>query len=874
MSLYFGEWLKERRKSLDLTQDELAERAGCSVFALRKLESGERRPSKQLAALLAEALQIPAEDRTTFVRVARGELNLERLAPRPGPTSDLPAPGPGPSRSHLPLPPTPLFGRGAELAALERIFAADHCRLLTLTGLGGIGKTRLALEFALRQSGRFPGGVHYVSLTSIASPDLMTPAIADALDFKFSGPTDPNEQLLLELTRRFEQPALLVLDNLEHLLAPTAGSGRGEEVAALLTSLLGRLPALKILATSRERLAIQGEWMYELYGLAVPPAEFADDPLNFSAAAFFVGCAARIRADFSLTPAEYPALVRICRLLDGVPLALELAASWIHLLTCPEIAQEIQTNLDFLTSTMRDLPERHRSIRATFDHSWRLLSPDERSLLCQIAIFQGGFLREAASQIAGASLSLLAALASKSLVRRSESGRYTLHEVIRQYALAHLSEDPQHEAVRDRHADYFLAFLSQREEALKSAGQQATLRELLDEIDNLRRAWTWAIQRQRFAVLGECARTLSWMCETAGLLHEGIGLFEQLIKSLRDMSVSAQWGWVLGVALTQQSLLYFRRGHFEQARWRLEESSALLRAAGNRAWLSDGLVYLGIITHLNGDLAQARRLLEEALECAQSSGNRWFAAYAIFNLGYILSLTGCYERGYEQMQKGFAVWRALGDPHSIALGLNYLSPCLIALGRYAEAESGLRESLTLCEQTKNYWGMGTAYRYLGLTALAQEEVEIAQAHFHSSLDAFSRVTIGWDIARTQIYLGQALLAGGDPVGANQSYLAGLSAAQEARSLPLILDALLRLAELRAESGQTPTAWRLATAVARHEAAVQETQDQANQLLDRLSQRFAAQNGFAPSPEVSADSIDSLVYEELGVGAPPRVSARS
>ena len=463
----FGEWLKQRRKTLDLTQEELAERAGCSIFALRKIESGERRPSKQLAGLLASALEITAEEQPTFIRVARGDLNLERLRiskpdTSPPSISDFlnqhqthetapPHTTPEPAPHHLPYPPSPLLGRDTELAALERLFKDSQCRLLTLTGMGGIGKTRLAIEFASRQRDTFPDGVHYVPLASLNSAESIVPAMAEALEYSFSGPGDLKEQLLKFMSARLKRSALLVLDNLEHLIAQSS------ETIELISEILQRLPHLKIITTSRERLNLQGEWMYELHGLPVPPVEFADKLDDYSAAVLFVQRAQRIKIDFEISEAEKAELIQICHLVEGIPLALELAAAWVGMLTCEEIAREIESNKDFLSTSMRDVPERHRSLRATFDHSWKLLSSHEQDVLSRLSIFRGGFDRNAAEKVAGATLPLLASLVSKSLVRRTEQARYDLHEVIRQYAASHLDED-QSRCLEtcDLHSDYYL----------------------------------------------------------------------------------------------------------------------------------------------------------------------------------------------------------------------------------------------------------------------------------------------------------------------------------------------------------------------------------------------------------------------------------
>jgi predicted ATPase len=343
-----------------------------------------------------------------------------------------------------------LIGREAELAELARLLRDPQCRLLTLAGPGGIGKTRLAIEVACRHQDQFPDGAfNYLRA----------------------------------------KESLLVLDNVEHLL----------EGVDLFAEMLERAPGVKLLVTSRERLNLQGEWVFEIQGLPVPPTDQADRAEEYSAAALFAQSARRAQAGFELEAEERPSVVRICQMVEGMPLGIELAAAWVPVLTCREIAHEIERGMDFLATTMRDVPERQRSLRAAFDflattmrdvperqrslraafdHSWSLLSADERGVLCRLAVFQGGFEREAGEQVAGASLPSLLALASKSLVRRAESGRYDLHEVVRQYALSHLADDPGGEATRDRHCDFYLALLRDREGALQSAAQREAIREM------------------------------------------------------------------------------------------------------------------------------------------------------------------------------------------------------------------------------------------------------------------------------------------------------------------------------------------------------------------------------------------------------------
>lgn len=847
----FGDWLRSRRKALDLTQEELSTRAGCSVFALRKIESGERRPSKQLAALLADALLISEDDKPTFIRAARGDLTAERLQISQ-PDSKPASPSPQPAPHHLPLPPTPLLGRDPELAAMSRIFNEPPCRLLTLTGMGGIGKTRLALEFASRQQSRFPGGVHYVPLASVNSAESIVPAIAEAFEFSFSGPVDPQEQLFNHISHERKQSTLLVLDNLEHLLAQSSAA------AQLVAEILKRFPNIKVLCTSRERLNLHGEWTYELHGLPIPPYEFLDKLEDYSAAELFLQRARQIHAEFELTEADKTALARICHLVEGIPLALELAAAWVGVLSCREIAQEIERNIDFLITTMRDIPERHRSLKATFDHSWRLLSDKERYTLSRLSVFHGGFDRLAAEKIAGATLPLLALLVSKSLVRRTEDGRYDLHEVIRQYALTHLEkESKKYLETRDAHSSYYLNFAAEREMSLKSARQRLAVQEILGEMDNLRAAWSWMFQRETFDKGCKAIRSLGWFFEVSGLINEGIDHFEPLVRTLKAKPASPALQRVLGEACTQQGILCFRKGLYERAVSLMEESVLLLRPLGDTGLLVDALVYLGIIMHLNGDMDRSQALMEEGLSYAQDPKYEWFAAYAIYNLGYIASLRGNYTQGREQMMEGLTIWRRLGDPHSIALGLNYLTPTLITLGCFDEARTYLQESLELCQASNNRWGMGTAYRHLGWVAKAQGRLEEAQSFLHKSLETFGDYIIGWDISQTLIVLGETVALTGDHLKARELFLTALRLARDIHSAPLMLEALAGLASLEARRNpEWIVDWLML--IKEHPAAKQDVKDRACQLLRDVEGCLSADKLQAIRKGKSNESLASIV----------------
>jgi predicted ATPase/class 3 adenylate cyclase len=381
---------------------------------------------------------------------------------------------------NLPLPRTSFVGRESELEAIDRLLEDPGCRLLTLVGPGGAGKTRLALEAAARRVDRYPHGVHFVPLVSVASPDFLAPALAESIQFAVDGAhssLSAQEQLLDYLS---ERSTLLVLDNFEHLVE---GSG-------LLNEVIERTPHVELLTTSRERLNLQSEWVVDVDGLGLA----GNGNGSASAVRLFVERATQVVPDFALDDAGYSQALRICRLVDGMPLGIELAASWASVLSCAEIADEIERSIDFLATSMRDVPERHRSLRAAIDQSWRLLTDEQRRAFSRLSVFRGSFDRGAAVAVTGADLRLLSELVAKSLLRRPDFGRFELHELLRQYAAEQLRLSRAEEAyARERHARHYTAMLLERQAALMGPELAVARDELRGELDNLRAAAEWTL---------------------------------------------------------------------------------------------------------------------------------------------------------------------------------------------------------------------------------------------------------------------------------------------------------------------------------------------------------------------------------------------
>ena len=723
---YFSEWLKRRRQELDLTQEQLAQRASCSVFAIRKMESGERQPSRQLAGMLAQSLGIPTEDHETFIGVARGELSVERLAfPARAPLA-----GAGAIPGNLPRTLTPFVGREPELAALGRLLCDPGCLLLTIVGPGGIGKTRLAIEAANQYKDRFSDGVWFVPLASLNSPALLVAAIALALNFRNQDPADAQTQLLRYLC---EKRALLILDNAEHLV----------EGVGLFAKILHACPGVKLLVTSRERLNLLSEWAFEITGLPVPPDDRAEQFESYSSVALFLQTARRACSGFVPDQNDQVGIADICRLVEGMPLAIELAASWMRTLSTAEISAEIKHSLDFLSTSARDVPDRHRSMRAVFDRSWEMLSAEEQRVICQLAVFRGGFQRQAAEQVAGASLSILSTLAERTLLRLNQSQvggttlRYDLHELIRQYCADHLAEKPQAYVVaHERHCAFFLALAETADQELRGPRQLEWLNRLEKELGNLRAALEWALRSNAAAqAIDEpalkLAGALRWFWRMRGHFHEGR---DWLLQALRQSSEGPTAG--RASALLGMSLLLNALGDLHAARPMAEESAAIYRRLGHQRGLAEALTITGLTLAWQGEAVLSRARFEEALTLYREAGDRWGEAHVLYRLGSFLSDYGGDQLGQEMLAESTAILEELGEKYLFAGVLNSLGIVETSRGDYAPARAHFEHSLAVAREIGHPWGIADALTNLGCLFRTQGDYGAAQSHLESAQQVY------------------------------------------------------------------------------------------------------------------------------------------
>lgn len=807
----------------------------------------------------------------------------------------------GPAHN-LPAQTTRFIGRQSELHEIAARLDAPACRLLTVVGPGGIGKTRVALEAAWRAVSRpidFPHGIYYVPLVSVHSGAELVTAIIEALPVTLYSADDPRKQLFDYLS---EKELLLLLDNYEHLL----------EHVGLLSEILKRASRVTLLVTSRERLNLQGEWLLDLRGLPVPSqqAEPDADVTTVDAVRLFLNTVERTRPGASLTASERAAIVHICRLLDGMPLAIEMAASCVRTHSYEQLADKISKDLDLLETSLRDVPTRHRSVRAVFEHSWVLLSEREQRVLAQLSVFRGSFRLEAAGNVvdvpgggrdAGSIPTILSALVDKSLLQQTAPARYHMHPLLREFATEQLAAQPAatHEVHR-RHCDYYTTFLRQRELLLKGRQQRETLEEIAVEIDNVRASWKWAVENVAPAYLDGMLDSLYLFFEIRGWFDEGGRLLERARKRLVSHDVpalSSEFDLLVARLRARQAALCHRRGWYRRAQELLHESISCARRQDTSAaraeiafclrWLGAGavrldeydeaqhylqesvllheeleddwgrvasLITLGNVTRIVGEYTQAREYLETARVLSTEVGDSRKTAEVLNNLGVVAGTQGDYDEACRLFQESLTVRRAIDDTWGVAKVLNNLGKASQLAGDRATATQCFQESLALRKEIGNEFGVAIVLHNLGLVAYEQESFAEAARYVEESLSIRRNIDDRRGIATSLTTLGRIRIAQDAYDDAVSLLHEALTTAQAIRHAPGVLDVLVGVAGLLLARGCTDQTGELLAFVLHHPRSERATKDCALQYLDALNDGAPVRELQHRDPQSSLDEV--------------------
>ncbi len=741
-------------------------------------------------------------------------------------------------RHNLPAATTPFVGRETELANLNELTRDPTTRLTTILGSGGMGKTRLAVEVGLHhltQSQRFANGVFFVHLGLLRAVEYIVPTIADALNFVMDTARQirPPEQQLLDYLR--SKQLLLILDNFEHLL----GS------AELVSNILQAAPEVHILVTSRERLHIRSEQIYSIHGFDIPTVVTSKDVAQHAAVQLFVDRARRVHPGFVLGSENLLSIVEICRLVGGVPLALELAAGWVDMMPISEIVTELQQSLDLLETKDRDVPERQRSMRAVFDYSWQLLSQTEQMVLAKLAVFRGGFDRHAAAQVTEASMHTLSSLASKSLLEIDAVGyRYSIHAIIHQFSAQALALMPQIENnMHNRHSAYYAERLQQRELDLKSANQMAALTEIETEHENMRSGWKWAIQQGLVGNLDKAMESLCLFYEWRGRYQEGaevcraavsqktvqaepnmhvrsliwLATFDRMLGHRKEAHEYLQQSLTLvesgvlaatesdtnrAALLLVMSDLAYDEGQAQQAR-ELSEQSLALFVALNYPWhvskaglrLSETIVAFSISGDVRARqkrLAEAREVIQRSLEIYRGLSDRTGTAESVCVLGWIMHLLGYQDEALSLLQESIAIYDQIGAYRSRSTANGYTSIVYSALGDYDNARRHVELAVHLAREYGDPYQLGMALFELGKIAIIDRALGEADHALQESIAILRGSALRGTMATGLAFLAYADYSQNRKLEMHQHILEALQVAHETQynlpylmSLPLV-----------------------------------------------------------------------------------------
>jgi predicted ATPase/class 3 adenylate cyclase len=647
--------------------------------------------------------------------------------------------------NNLPSQSTPFFGREEELKKIADNLKDPSCRMVTLVGQGGMGKTRLALQAAAERLDDFADGVYFVPLAPVANADTMPSAVAAAVRYVFTGDSDMTKELVRFLKDR---AMLLVLDNFEHLLTG----------ASFVSEILKNAPRMKVLVTSRLRLNLSEEWVFELEGMPYPKGGATEPLENFGAVKFFVACAQRSHNGFSLKEKERDEVARICQLVDGVPLGIELAAAWVRALSCREIREEIEKNLDFLASQRQGVPQRQQSLRAVFEYSWNLLSDEEKKAIRAMSVFRGGFLREQAEKIAGCSLLLLSALVDKSLLRKSASGRFEMHEILRQFSAEKLKEFPEeHQAARARHGNYFCDFLATREKGLKGRNEETLLIEITKERSNIRAAWDWAVENLDAQAMNKACDALYQFYEIKFLAQEGEEAFALASSKFSDYGkvITAEQELARAKVIARQGWFCYLQGRLDQAATLMKQGLELAGDLKQAKEVGQCLHFLCAIHRSQGKFEEQEACAQQSLDIYNSLKDDWGIAWSLYHMAQRPKQGSDIEKARKYFLESLDLFRKMEYEDGIAWTLFGLGQVSVVRKDYEAAKKYFKESTVIFEKHDNKVSAGWTLIDMVRLHAHLEEHEAAFALSQRAYEAFQAFSYPLGMSWAQYYCSES-----------------------------------------------------------------------------------------------------------------------
>jgi predicted ATPase/transcriptional regulator with XRE-family HTH domain len=815
----FGSVLRRLRRAAGLSQDALAERAQLSVDTIAALERGRRAvPHPETLGRLSEALRLSAADRDRLVTASHSP--APSRAPEPSPPAASggrtpPPPTEAPAiPNNLPIPLASFVGREGDVERLRTLVGRvpSTARLVTLVGPGGIGKTRLAIQVARslvtqpipaasEPTSPFADGIWLVDLSALDDPQLVATSVAAALQAWESPYPSAMTTLVGTIGRR---GLLLVLDGCEHLL---------DACARLAGTLLQSCPHLSILATSLEAFGIPGEIVWPVAPLSVAPSDSGgidlDGLARSDAVRLFVERATAVRPDFALSAENAPTIAEICRQLDGIPLAIELAAARVKALDVTAIAGRLSDRFRFLTSGSRVALPRHQTLHALVSWSYDLLAPEEQSLFARLAVFTGGWRLDAAERVApdrGDAFELIARLVDKSLVIHAsaagEPTRYRLLETIRQFAAERLAADGETAAYRERHARYYLTFLENAEAFVEGPEQVSWLNRIEEDVDNVRAALDWCVEADN-AALGFhgawCLAVLAWL---RGYLKE----IDRRFLTLLNLPSAAQAPADLRAkASLAAGYVAFYRGQLARAHGLIEGALNTFRALDRPRETGQALVWLGLVVDAEDQRNRALACHEEALAIFRQLGDPFWIARAATNVGRCLRRMGQYGRATGYLEEALALRRAIGDARGVANTLHHLSDRYEMTGDFAEARRHAEEALTIAQSVGDRFVSVRALIGIGRQSYALDDRPQAARYLREALAVAQRDGFGHEMAEIAVYLALIVRDEGDRARARALADDGLRLAQADNRKTEAARALYLLGDLANQDGQQPQA---------------------------------------------------------------------